>query len=88
MAENLSTLRELEDSLSAEEKELLKVLGQVGAATPVELAVKTFSLPEEINTPLLSLKEKKLIDVKPVPGRLGSELLVLSKQGLHLAKGE
>lgn len=74
------------DVLTAKERDLLKILGEVGAAAPVELAVKTFSLPEEINELLQSLKEKRLIDVKQVPGRLGSDLIVINARGLQLAK--
>jgi len=87
MAETLSELRELESTLTKEERELLEVLGGVGAATPAELAVKTFSLPEEINELLLSLKEKQLIDVRQVKGRLGGDLITLNQRGLRLAKG-
>jgi len=87
MEESLSALRELEGSLTEEERELLEVLGGVGAATPAELAVKTFSLPEEINALLLSLKEKRLIEVKQVKGRLGGDLITLNQRGLHLARG-
>ncbi|MBM4466906.1 MAG: hypothetical protein FJ014_15370 [Chloroflexi bacterium] len=86
MVETLTTLRELEDSLSEEEKAILAVLGQVGAATPAELAVKTFSLPEEINDPLLSLKEKQLIDVRQVKGRLGGDLVTLNERALRLQR--
>ncbi|MFQ6059429.1 MAG: hypothetical protein ACE5MB_11195 [Anaerolineae bacterium] len=86
MAETLATLRELENDLSDQEKTILDVLGQVGAATPAELAVKTFSLPEEINDPLLSLKEKRLIDVRQVKGRLGGDLVTLNQRGLRLRR--
>jgi hypothetical protein len=84
MVEPLVTLREIEDNLSDEEKTILEVLGQVGAATPAELAVKTFSLPEEINDPLLSLRDKQLIDVRQVKGRLGGDLVTLNRRGLRL----
>jgi len=86
MVETLATLRELEDNLSDEEKVILEVLGQVGAATPAELAVKTFSLPEEINKPLLSLREKQLIDVRQVKGRLGGDLVTLNQRGLRVRR--
>jgi len=86
MAETWAALRELEDDLSDEEKTILEVLGQVGAATPAELAVKTFSLPEEINDPLLSLKDKQLIDVRQVKGRLGGDLVTLNQRGLRLRR--
>ena len=86
MVETEATLRELEDSLSEEERALLEVLGQVGAATPAELAVKTFSLPEEINGPLLSLKEKRLIEIRQVKGRLGGDLVTLNQRGLRLRR--
>jgi len=87
MEESWATLRELEDNLSDEEKAILEVLGQVGAATPAELAVRTFSLPEEINEPLLSLKEKQLIDVRQVKGRLGGDLVTLNQRGLRVRQG-
>ncbi len=84
MEESWATLRELEDNLSDEEKAILEVLGQVGASTPAELAVRTFSLPEEINKPLLSLKEKQLIDISQVKGRLGGDLVTLNQRGLQM----
>ncbi len=86
MAETLEELRELEDDLSDEERTILEVLGEVGAATPAELAVKTFSLPEEVNDPLLSLKDKQLIDVRQVKGRLGGDLVTLNQRGLRLQR--
>jgi transcription initiation factor IIE alpha subunit len=86
MAETLTELRELEEDLSDEEKTILEVLGQVGAATPAELAVKTFSLPEEINDPLLSLKDKQLIDFRQVKGQLGGDLVTLNRRGVRLQK--
>lgn len=86
MVDTFETLRALEDDLSDGEKTILRVLGQAGAATPAELAVKTFSLPEEINEPLLSLKEKQLIDVRQVKGRLGGDLVTLNQRGLRVQR--
>lgn len=86
MAETLAELIEMEEDLSEQEKAILEVLGQVGAATPAELAVKTFSLPEEINDPLLSLRDKQLIDVRQVKGRLGGDLVTLNQRGLRLRR--
>jgi hypothetical protein len=86
MVDTFATLRDLED-LSEEEKTILDVLGQVGAATPAELAVQTFSLPEEVNEPLLSLKDKQLIDIRQVKGKLGGDLVTLNQRGLRLQRG-
>jgi formiminotetrahydrofolate cyclodeaminase len=77
-----------DSELTQREKDLLKILGQVGAASPVELAVKTFSLPEEISESLQSLRNKRLVDVKKVPGRLSSDLVIINKRGLQLARGK
>jgi len=75
-----------DEALSDRERELLQVLGQVGAATPMELAVKTFSLPEEISSSLEKLQQKQLIEVKRSPGKLAGDLVVISKRGLRLAQ--
>ena len=77
---------EMREILTEQEKTLLKILGEVGAASPVELAVKTLSLPEEIDMSLHSLRDKHLIDVRKVSGRLGSDLIMINERGLRLAK--
>jgi len=79
--------RRPEGVLTEQEKRLLKKLLEVGAASPVELAVHTFSLPEEIDEALRSLRDKGLVDVRQVPERLGGDLITVSRRGLRLAKG-
>jgi len=86
MPEPPETSRPRGIALTEQEKTLLGILGRVGAATAIELAVKTLLLPEEIEGPLKSLRDKRLVDVKKVPGRLGVDLIVLNERGLQLAK--
>ncbi|MFZ6029512.1 MAG: hypothetical protein ACOYYS_17505 [Chloroflexota bacterium] len=69
--------------LSPEEINLLNTLRRTGSALPAELAVKNFLLPEQIYQTLGKLKEKKLIDLHPVPGAYG-ELVSLSKSGIDI----
>jgi hypothetical protein len=71
------------DDLTPEEISLLNALRKMGSALPAELAVKTFSLPEEMDQALGKLKAKKLVDVRPVPGSYG-ELIMLSKTAIKI----
>lgn len=81
MAEDITEIIQLANSLGAEEKKLLKLLRKVNAALPAELAVKSFLLPEEINQTLRSLKEKELINTERGANLPTGEVVYLSERG-------
>lgn len=76
---------DLAQFVAQEEKEnrLLQALRQKGPALPVELAVRTYSFPEEIAEPLANLEQNGLVVRQTM--RTG-EMIVLTKKGLDLAK--
>lgn len=78
MDENHTLPEDENDELTPEEINLLNTLRATGPALPAELAVKTFSLPEEVDEAIDKLKAKNLVDTRQVPGAYG-ELVTLSK---------
>jgi len=81
LPENISEIIQLASSLAAEEKKVLKLLAKVGASIPAELAVKSFSLPEEINKILRSLREKELISTERGSSSTSGEVIYVSDRG-------
>lgn len=71
------------NDLNETERNLIEALWRKGPALPVELAVRTFSLPYEISRPLAMLEQKGLIERQPI--RAG-EIFVLSKMGVEVAR--
>ena len=66
-----------------QENRLLQALRKKGPALPVELAVRTYSFPEEIAEPLANLEQNGLV-VRQVMKT--GEMIVLTKKGLDLTK--
>ena len=60
------------------EVSLLEALHRKGPALPVELAVRTYSFPEEITQPLHDLEEKGEIERQAMKT---GEMIVLTKEG-------
>ncbi len=87
MAEKARMIEDQRESLSEQERALIAALSRTGSATSLELAVRTFRLPEEIAADLHTLQEKELIEVQRFPNRLGLELLSLTEKGLRLVRG-
>jgi len=73
-------------SLADDEKKVLKLLAKVGASIPAELAVKSFSLPEEINKILRSLREKELINIERGSKSASSDVIYVSERGRAAAQ--
>ena len=69
--------------LETKENRLLQALRKKGPALPVELAVRTYSFPEEIAEPLANLEQNGLVVRQTM--RTG-EMIVLTKKGLDSAK--
>lgn len=65
------------------ELNLLRALLEKGPALPVELAVRTFSLPDEISDPLQDLESNGFIARQQMKR---GEMYVLTKEGYHLAQ--
>jgi DNA-binding MarR family transcriptional regulator len=76
---------EILEELMEEEQEhsILQALHQKGPAMPAELAVRTYSFPEEISEPLGNLEKKGLVERQPLKS---GEMIVLTKEGLNQIK--
>lgn len=86
MAEDISEIFQMASSLADDEKKVLKLLAKVGASIPAELAVKSFSLPEEINRILRSLREKELINIERGSKSASSDVIYVSERGRAAAQ--
>jgi hypothetical protein len=78
--------REAEIEEETEQKvkqKILQVVMSRGAVLPVEVAVQTYSFPEEIAEPLAKLEEEGVIERQ---GLKGSEMIVLTQKGLEQLK--
>ena len=71
-------------NLTEAEKNLLTALWKKGPALPIELAVRTFSLPEEISASLESPEQKGLVERQSIKS---GEIVVLSKSGQEMVRG-
>ncbi len=74
---------EEQDRIQKQELNLLQALRRKGPALPAELAVRTYSFPEEISQSLTNLEQKGLVQRQPL--RSG-EMIVLTKEGLSEAR--
>jgi DNA-binding MarR family transcriptional regulator len=82
MAEALPNETRDANGLTDEQVKLLDALWRKGPAMPMELAVRTLSLPEEINQPLEQLEKKGLVEVESIDGgAIAQSLVFLSKKG-------
>ena len=86
MVDNISEIIQLTSALADDEKRVLKLLAKVGASIPAELAVKSFSLPEEINKILRSLREKELINTERGSSSASSEVIYVTERGRAAAQ--
>jgi hypothetical protein len=85
LAEDINELFEVASALNTDEKMLLNVLSKSGPVLPAELAVKSFSLPEEVNETLRLLKDKELIVAEKAVSLGGGEVIYLSPRGRAMA---
>lgn len=72
-----------EEAIQKVKQRILQVVMSKGAVLPVELAVQTYSFPEEIAKPLADLEEEGVIERQ---GLKGSEMIVLTQKGLEQFK--
>ena len=82
MPNDNDTLEQLDDHETRENR-LLQVLRKKGPALPVELAVRTYSFPEEIAEPLANLEQNGLVERQAMKT---GEMVVLTKKGLESIK--
>ena len=75
------TIEETEE----QEITLLQALLKKGPALPIELAVRTYSYPEEIAEPLSNLEQKGLVERQ---GMKTGEMIVLTQKGHERVLGE
>jgi DNA-binding MarR family transcriptional regulator len=68
------------DDEETKENLLLQVLQKKGPALPVELAVRTYSFPEEIAESLANLEQNGLIERQALKA---GEMIVLTQKGLR-----
>ena len=82
--ENTIVLPTIEET---EEQEiiLLQALLKKGPALPIELAVRTYSFPEDIAKPLANLEQKGLVERQ---GMKTGEMIVLTQEGHERVLGE
>lgn len=83
MMSNGENATQQEDRTREQEENILQALHRKGPALPAELAVRTYSFPEEISEPLINLEKKGLVERQPLKS---GEMIVLTKEGLSLAK--
>ena len=74
MSDSENTTAQLEE----QETNILQALLKKGPALPVELAVRTFSFPEEIAAPLGELEQEGYVERQKMQK---GEMLVLTKKG-------
>ncbi|RMF26909.1 MAG: hypothetical protein D6759_18720 [Chloroflexi bacterium] len=65
------------------QRQLLQALWEKGPAMPLELAVRTFMLPDEIQQPLQELEKAGLVERHAFKG---GEMLVLTKLGQEIVR--
>jgi len=75
--------RQQQEHIQQQEDSLLKALHKKGPAMPAELAVRTYSFPNEISEPLVNLEKKGLVERQPLKS---GEMIVLTKEGLNQAR--
>jgi DNA-binding MarR family transcriptional regulator len=73
------------EEMQEQEIILLQALLKKGPALPIELAVRTYSYPEEIAGPLSSLEQKGLVERQ---GMKTGEMIVLTQKGHERVLGE
>jgi DNA-binding MarR family transcriptional regulator len=81
--EEMDILDDNELHEASKEQNLLDALWKKGPALPVELAVRTYSFPEEISEPLSRLERGGLVARQSM--RTG-EMIVLTEKGQRQAK--
>ncbi len=67
-----------------QETSILEALYKKGPALPIEVAVRTYSFPEDIATPLANLEQKGLVERQQMKT---GEMLVLTKKGYKQVTG-
>ena len=80
-----TTAQPAAQSMEEQETKLLQALLRKGPALPVELAVRTFSYPEEIATPLAALEQQGYIERQKLQK---GEMFVLTRKGQERALGK
>ena len=76
-------MRPFSAEIDETQRQLLQALWEKGPAMPLELAVRTFKLPDEIRQPLQELERAGLIERHAFKG---GEMLVLTKLGQEVAR--
>jgi len=72
------TAQPADQEVEAQETKLLQALLKKGPALPVELAVRTFSFPEEIAAPLEALEQDGYVERQKLQK---GEMFVLTNKG-------
>ncbi len=82
------SLGAIAEKLSSQERQLLNLIGDVGAVAPAEIAVKTLTLPEEADQLLNDLGQKGLIRTQLVESSSSPQLVTLTDLGSRVARFE
>jgi DNA-binding MarR family transcriptional regulator len=80
-----STEETTSEDMEDQEINLLQALLKKGPALPIELAVRTYSYPEEIAEPLSHLEQKGLVERQ---GMKTGEMIVLTQKGHERVMGK
>jgi DNA-binding MarR family transcriptional regulator len=72
------TAQAADQKVEAQETKLLQALLKKGPALPVELAVRTYSFPEEISAPLEALEQEGYVERQKLQK---GEMFVLTNKG-------
>jgi DNA-binding MarR family transcriptional regulator len=73
-----------DQDIAKQEESLLQALLKKGPALPIELAVRTYSFPEEIAEPLSNLEQAGFVERQAMKT---GEMIVLTKKGQDRIKG-
>jgi len=77
--------QEMLAALSEEDRELLEQIQRLGAATPIELAVKTLRQPDEVRPELERLQQAGLVKVRHRHSGYERNIYLLTSEGRHYA---
>jgi DNA-binding MarR family transcriptional regulator len=80
-----TVVQTVSEEMREQEITLLQALLKKGPALPIELAVRTYSFPEDIAEPLANLEHEGLVERQ---GMKTGEMIVLTQKGHERVLGE
>ena len=77
----MATLNNQYVGLTEQDIELLEELHKVGAATPMELEIKTGRIGDDLEGELKRLRERGLVEARSIKGGYEQEIYLVSRAG-------